>query len=63
MFQSIYATSTTSIQKSLGKDLGWIIDSVIDKIICISKYNTIAGSSYTNLSKDLDHPRKGFINI
>ena len=63
MFQSIYATSTTSIQKSLGKDLGWIIDSVIDQIICISKYNTIAGSSYTNLSKDLDHPRKGFINI
>ena len=43
MFQSIYATSTKSIQKSLGKDSDWIIDSVIDQIISCSKYNAIAG--------------------
>ena len=43
--------------------MGWIIDSVVDHIISISKYNTIARSSYTNLSKDLDYSRKGPINI
>ena len=63
MFQSLYTTIITNIQKSLGKVLDWIIDSVIDHTISISKYNPLAGSSYIQLQKELDHPRKGFINI
>ena len=35
MFQSIYTTPITNIQKSLGKGAGWIIDSVIDHTISI----------------------------
>ena len=63
MFQSICTTIIINIQKSLGKVSGWIIDSVIDHIISISKYNLLAGSSYSKLPKELDHPRKGLINI
>ena len=63
MFQSIYTTIITNIQKSLGKGSGWIIDSVIDHTISISKYNPLAGNSYIKLPKELDHPRKGLINI
>ena len=45
VFQSIYTTIISNMQKSLGKGLGWIIDSVIDHIISFSKYNPLAGSS------------------
>ena len=47
----------------MGKRSGWIIDSVIEHNINISKYNPLAGSSYIRLPKKLDHPRKGSINI
>ena len=60
VFQSIYTTVITNIQKSLGKGSGWIIDSVLDNTISISKYNPLARSIYI---KELDHPRKGLINI
>ena len=63
MFQSIYTTIITNIQKSLGKGSGWIIDSVIDHTISISKYNPLAGNMYIKLPKELDHPRKRLINI
>ena len=63
MFQSIYTTIITNIQKFLGKGSGWIIDSVIDHTISISEYNPLAGSSYIKLPKELDHLRKGLINI
>ena len=63
VFQSIYTTIITSIQKSLGKGSGWIIDSFIDHTIRISKYNRLAESSYIKLPKELYHPRKGLINI
>ena len=63
VFQLIYTTIITNIQKSLGKGSDWIIDSVIDHTISISKYNPLAGSSYIKLRKELDHPRKGLINI
>ena len=53
----------TNTQRSLGKCSGWIIDSVIDHNISISKYNPLAGSSCIKLPKELDHPRKGLINI
>ena len=36
VFQSIYTTIITNIQKSLGKGSGWVIDSVIDDTISIS---------------------------
>ena len=42
MFQSIYTTIISNIQNSLGKSSGWIIDSVIDETITISKYNPLA---------------------
>ena len=46
VFKSIYITVITNIEKSLGKGSGWIIDSVIDHTISISKYNSLTGSSY-----------------
>ena len=41
----------------------WIIDLDIDHTISISKYNLLAVNSYIQLPKELDHPRKGLINI
>ena len=63
VFQSIYTTIISNIQKPLGKDSGWIIDSGIEHNISTSKYNPLAGSSYNKLPKELDHPRKGLITI
>ena len=40
VFESIYITVISNIQKSLGQRSGWIIISVIDHNINISKYNT-----------------------
>ena len=60
---SIYATIITNIKKSLGKGSSWIIDSVIEYTVSISKYNALSGSSYIKLPKELDHPRKGLINV
>ena len=62
-FKSIYTTIIENIRKSLGKSSGWITDLVIDQTISISEYNTLVGSSYIKLPKELDHPRKGSINI
>ena len=50
-------------KKYLAKGSGWTFDSVIDHNISISKYNPSAGSSYVKLTKELDHARKGLINI
>ena len=63
VFQSIYATITINIRTSLGKVSGWIIDSVIDHTISVSRYNPSAGSSYIKMPKELDHARKDLINI
>ena len=63
MFKTIYITAITNIQKSLGKGLGWITGSVIDHTISIFKYSPLAWCSYTKLPKELDHQRKGLINI
>ena len=60
----IHTTIQVNIEKSLEKQgSGWIIDSVVDPTISISKFNPLAGSRYINLPKELDHPRKGLINI
>ena len=57
VFQSVYATIITNIQKSLEKSSGWIIDSVIDNIISISKCNPLVRSN-KKLPEELDHPEK-----
>ena len=59
VFQSIHTTIISNIQKSLATGLGWIIDSIIDHTISISKYNPLFRSSYIKLPKELDHQRKG----
>ena len=65
VFESIYSTiiSNINIQKSLGQGSGWLIDSVLDHYINVSKYNTSADSSYIKLAKELNHPRLDLINI
>ena len=47
VFESIYIMIISNIQKSLGKGSSWIIDSAIDCIINISKYNPIAGYTFS----------------
>ena len=44
VFRSIYTTVIAIIQKSLGKGSDWIIDSITDHTISISKYNLLAGN-------------------
>ena len=46
VFESICSTIISDIQKSLGKGFGWIIDTVVDHTINISKYKPLSGSSY-----------------
>ena len=52
VFESIYTTIISNIQKSFGRGSGWIIDSVIEHNINISKYNLLAGNSYIKLLKE-----------
>ena len=63
VFESIHTTIISNMQKTLRKCSGCITDSVIDYNINISKCNSLGGSSYIKLLKELDHPRKGWINI
>ena len=63
VFQSTYTTIISNIQKPLGKGSGWIIESVIDHVVSIWKYDPLARSSYIKLPKQFDHSRKGLINI
>ena len=48
------------IQKHQAEGLCWIINSVIEKNINISKYKPLSGSSYIKISKEL---KKGLIII
>ena len=43
----------------LGKESGWIIDSVIDHNNNISKYNPLDGSRFIKLLKELNRSIKG----
>ena len=63
MFQLIYTTIITSIQKSLREGLSWFINSDIDHTISTSKYNPLAGISHIKLLKELDHARKGLLSV
>ena len=60
---NLYYSYIKNIQTILRNRLGWIIDSVIEHNINISKYSPLSGSSYIKLPKKLDHPSKGLINI
>ena len=42
VFQSIYTTVITTIQKYLGSGSVWIVHSVNDHTVSISSYNTLA---------------------
>ena len=48
----------SNIQKYFGKGSGWIIDSVLDHIINISKYNPLAGSSFIKLQNIVKPSKK-----
>ena len=56
-------TIVPNIRQFLGKDLDYIIDSVLDHNIEIPNYNPLSGSICIKLSKELNHPNKVFINI
>ena len=59
LFESIYITIVSSIQKYIGKGSGSLVNSVTDHTIKIPKYKPLAGSSYVKLPKELDHLNKG----
>ena len=61
LFESIYTTIISIIQKILGEDSGWILDSVIDCNIIISKYNPLASNIHIKLPTEIDHPRKSLL--
>ena len=63
LFEPIFSTLMSYIQKFFGEGSAWTIDFVIDCTISTSKYNPLAASTYVKLQKELDHPRKWFIHI
>ena len=52
LFESVYSTIISNIQKSPGKGSGWIIDSVIDQNINIWKYNSLTVAVISNYQKN-----------
>ena len=54
----ICITIVPNIRQFLGKDLDYIIDSVLDHNIEIPNYNPLSGSICIKLSKELNHPNK-----
>ena len=61
MFESSYIITISNIEISFGKGLGWIIDSIVDHEINISKYNHLAGGIYIKLLKKLEHSKKTLV--
>ena len=57
LFKSIYSIIISNVSKSWGRGSGWLIHSVIDPNINISKYSPFGGSSYIKLPKELDHQK------
>ena len=60
LFQSVYTPIISNMQIYLGKCSGWVIDSVLDHIINISKYSPLACNSYIKLPKELNHSKTKF---
>ena len=58
VFGLICSAIISNIQKLLGKISGWVVDSVVDHTINISKYKRLRGSSFVKLPKELDYPKK-----
>ena len=56
LLTSIYSTVIANIEKSLGQGGSFFLDSVADHNINISKWNVLAGSSYTKLPNKWEHP-------
>ena len=63
VFELTYSTVISNIQKLFRNSSDWIIDSVIDHNINIKKCKPLCGSSHIKLPKEVDHPKKGLINI
>ena len=63
VFESFYITIISNIQKSLRKGSVWIIDSVIDHTINISKCNPLDGSSYIELPEELNQRKKVWLTF
>ena len=61
VFKSIYTTVTPNIPKSLGKVSGWIIDSVIEHNISISKYNPFCWNQLYKITKRIRPSRKRIV--
>ena len=57
-FESIYSTIISNIQKSLGKGLCWLIDSLINHTTNVLKCNSLAGSNYIKLPKKIRSSKK-----
>ena len=58
VFQSIYTAITTNMRKSLGKSSGWIIDSVNDHTIRISKYKSFSWKQLYQITKRIRPSKK-----
>ena len=63
VFESIYTTIISNMQKCFGKGSGWITDSFIYLNINIAKSNPLDDSIYNKLPNKLDHFRKRLINF
>ena len=57
VFESIYSGTISNIQISVRKNSVFIINSVLDHTINISKYKPLSVYSYMTLPKELDHPK------
>ena len=51
VFESVYSTIISKIQRSLGKHLHWIIDSVIDYTFSISKKYSLSWKKLYKIAK------------
>ena len=63
VLKSICTSVILKVHKCLGNVSCCIIDSVMKYNMNIWQYNHLADCSYIKLTKELDHPRKGLINI
>ena len=55
VIESIYSTIMNEIWKYQAEDSSWIVDSLIEQTMNISKYRHLTGSSYIKLPKEFHH--------
>ena len=51
------------LENSISHGSGWIVEEIISQYVNLSSYLPLSGSTYIKLPKELNHPRKGLINI